>query len=191
MQHISTSAAEIIKDHSLCGHNPYNYLYRYFPKYAMPDDVESNRLRLFKCSIRNAMKHYYYCLQNWINARIEVDTCIVAVPSSDMNHTNAITKVAKSIAINNPKITDATHALKKAYSTESFCKSGKRNTSDLINSMSIDHSLIAGKHILVVDDITTTGKTFAAIEQLMFDAGALSVLCVSLGKTVKLKNLIP
>jgi hypothetical protein len=187
MHTIQSTISQILKPETT--HNPYSHLYRYFPIHACSEDAESNRLRLFKAGIRNALKHYYYCLQNWISYHIDTEVSIVAVPSSDHTRINSITKVARAIAKNNRMVSDATMAISKKYTTASFCRTNNRNTDDMIRSLRIDKTLIAGKHILLVDDISTTGKTFEILEQLLFDNGAASVMCVSLGKTILMKNL--
>lgn len=45
-----------------------------------------------------------------------------------------------------------------------------------------------GKCVIVVDDIVTTGASLAAATQMLKDAGAMSVLCVTVAKTVKNDN---
>lgn len=187
MHQVKSTISQIL--HPSNNHNPYLHLYRYFPIHACSEDVESNRLRLFKAGIRNALKHYYYCLQNWISYKIDTEVSIIAVPSSDHTKINSITKVARAIAKNNPMVTDATMAITKRYTTASFCRTNNRDTEALLNSLHISPVLITGKHILLVDDISTTGKTFDILEQLLFDHGAASVICLSLGKTILLKGI--
>ncbi len=45
-----------------------------------------------------------------------------------------------------------------------------------------------GKCVIVVDDIATTGASLAAATRILKDAGAMSVLCVTVAKTVKKDN---
>jgi predicted amidophosphoribosyltransferase len=187
---MNTNNVKIEAEKSLSGQNPYNFLEYYFPISADPTHEESNRVRMFKNGYRQALKYFYYKLIYNLKYKITTPHSVIAVPSSTAGKINSITKIAKALPLNNKLLTDATDALQKIYTTKSFCKTNQRDTQNLLNSFKVNRSLIEGKDILLVDDVTSTGKTFTAISDLLLANGANSVLCISIAKTVKLKNLI-
>ena len=42
---------------------------------------------------------------------------------------------------------------------------------------------VDGRHVLVLDDVTTSGATFSAVEAALEEAGAARVSCLSFGAT--------
>lgn len=174
---------------TLDGFNPYNNLEFYYPFNFKPDDSQSSLLRLFKQGHKQAIQHYYYLVQIWLRGNINSPHLVMAVPGSKAGKTNSITKLTAALPLNLNLVEDATKAIKKIHSTKSFCKTNKRNTDLLKASLEIDHNIIKDKNILLLDDVTTTGQTFTTIEEMLLDAGAASVICLSLAKTAKLSNL--
>ena len=48
--------------------------------------------------------------------------------------------------------------------------------------------VIAGQHVLLLDDVCTTGNSLGACRQLLLDAGAAEVYCLVLAKTANPKQ---
>jgi|SRR3989344_420264 len=72
--------------------------------------------------------------------------------------------------------------LYKCRHTESQTKtaSKKERLENLANSMKIlNPSSVAGEHIVIVDDVTTTGATFTEARRALETAGAKKVLCIA------------
>lgn len=169
------------------GSNTHLHLLNYYPVSFDPCHPHSNLLRAFKSGIKPAMNDIYKMLLYWCQRHITQATVIMAVPSSDHRKINAITKVAQALAKKLPHLTDATQAITKLHSTASFCRGKNRSAETIIQSLHIDATAIYGQHILLLDDITTTGTTFSTVQQMLLDAGAASVTCLALGKVPKLR----
>jgi predicted amidophosphoribosyltransferase len=61
---------------------------------------------------------------------------------------------------------------------------GDRSEEVHLNSVAVaDASLIKGKDVLLLDDVTKTGNSLRACEKILLAAGAESVTCVTMGKT--------
>ncbi len=70
----------------------------------------------------------------------------------------------------------------KVRHTESQTKTASRSerTKNLTDSMRVlNPSLVAGKYVIVLDDVTTTGSTFTEARRALHAAGVKMILCVA------------
>ena len=52
-------------------------------------------------------------------------------------------------------------------------------------NLQLDHHFdYRGKTIIIFDDVTTSGASMIAAKKLLYDAGAIDVYCIAIGKTV-------
>ena len=120
-----------------------------------------------------------------LNRFIPEDIAICYVPSSDKNCTDTgIRRIAQNLNTN--YAIDATDCLIRHTSKEKSSRGGERSIESHLSTMVIQNrDKIKGNHILLLDDITTSGNAFKASEVLLLKAGALHVTKLALGKTKK------
>ena len=108
---------------------------------------------------------------------------ILTVPSHDPEReTSGIRKIAFGIAC--AHATDATSCLKRSKKTQPLHKGGERTVESQEASLTIvNDRLISGQHVLLLDDVTTSGSTMRAARNVIERSGALSITAIALGKT--------
>ena len=110
---------------------------------------------------------------------------ILTVPSHDPEReTSGIRKIAFGIAC--AHAIDATSCLKRSKKTQHLHKGGERTVESQEASLTIvNDRLISGQHVLLLDDVTTSGCTMRAARNVIERSGALSITTIALGKTVR------
>ncbi len=104
------------------------------------------------------------------------------VPSSDKNKVD--TGIRRIVQRFSSKENDATECLIRTESKEKSSLGGERSIEVHLNTMLVqDEEKIIGQHIVLFDDIVTSGSSLIACEQLLVSAGALHVTKLALGKT--------
>jgi ComF family protein len=91
-----------------------------------------------------------------------------------------------SLAINRPLLSNV---LVKIYDTKSQVGlSREERTINVQNAFIVREDIIAGKRIVLVDDVSTTGATLEACAKALKKAGAASIVGLTLAKAVHTKN---
>ncbi|HMM12469.1 MAG TPA: phosphoribosyltransferase family protein [Bacteroidales bacterium] len=167
----------------------FEYLFDYTPFFSGGANDHMSRILLsFKRNHESAFEFFRSVMLNFFDLS-EIDranTVVCYIPGHDGRLYHPVQRLCSAIA-EGCGLIDGTHLVRKLYPTESFCRSGQRDPLALRDSIEID-GVIAGRHIILLDDIATTGTSFTVVSRLLTQAGARSVRCVALGRTIKLKQ---
>jgi predicted amidophosphoribosyltransferase len=120
---------------------------------------------------------------NVLSPEFKEGIAVCHVPSHDPEKTtSSIRKVAQLIARKNRH--DATSCLVRYKLIEKLATGGNRSRNVHFGSIRVENEeIIAGKTVLLLDDITTTHNSLMACRELLLNAGAQRVTCYALGQT--------
>jgi predicted amidophosphoribosyltransferase len=167
----------------------FQYLFDYTPYFCGgSNDQMSRTLLSFKRNHDSAFRFMRSMMVNYFDLG-EFDkskTVVCCVPGHEANLYSPIQRLTSEIATECGFL-DGTHLIRKLYATESFCRSGIRDSKALRESIEVDQ-IIGGLRVILLDDVATTGTSFSVVSRLLMEAGAGSVECVALGQTVKLNS---
>ena len=167
----------------------FDYLFDYTPYFSGgANDGMSRTLLSFKRNHASAFEFMKQVLGNYFDLSNfdKSKTVICCVPSHDVTLFSPIQRLCSYVA-ENCGFLDGTHLIRKLFATTSFCRSGFRDAVTLRDSLEID-GIIKGLDVILLDDVATTGTSFKVVATLLMQAGANSVQCFALGKTVKLSE---
>lgn len=165
----------------------YQYLFDYIPYFN--GGVNDNMSRILLSFKRGHHSAYEFMKSMTINFfdLMQFDkskTVVCSVPGHEANLYSPIQRLASDVAMTNGFI-DGLHLVRKNFETESFCRGGNRDPYKLMESIEID-GVVKGLHVILLDDVATTGTSFSVVSKMLIKAGAASVQCFALGQTVKL-----
>lgn len=154
------------------------YLGSYLPEQKYEDSF-SQKIINVKDKTESAIESFVNQLCKYVTNNL----VLCYLPSSNKENTNTgIKKVAKQLVIH--KNMDGTDCLIRHTTKEKNSQSGDRSIWQHLDTMMVKNDdLLKEKHILLLDDVTTTGNSLLAGEKLLVEAGALYVTKLALGKT--------
>lgn len=160
----------------------FHYL-RYIPiRSSGHNDQTSELIRNFKSGDPAAIARCTGFLVRAVGRiSLDPDTLVLVAPSSS-GRPGSVHTAAFSV-ITAYGFADGTHMLTKRYPTKSFCRGGVRCATTLAASIFVSPA-VTSRHILLLDDVTTTGTTFTTLSRLLLASGASSVSCLALARTV-------
>ncbi len=149
-------------------------------------DPLSQIVRNFKRNSEAAFNFLFDSLTSYlfdIGAQPYIILCCVPSSTGEIKAMQRLTTEAAQFC----GLIDGADLIEKLYPTESFCKTGKRDAKALRESLQVD-GIVNGQHIILVDDVSTTGTSLEVCASLLQEAGAASVQCLALSQTVKTVN---
>lgn len=163
------------------------HLIKYYP-YWLPDGTVNPEFRANGCgrildlkqNQVSAINYFYQIIDGYLDKGFPI--CVV--PSSDKEKIRTgVRELAGKLSANGR--IDATNCLVRIYTIPKAATGGPRNKQVHLNSIKVvNTSLIKGKDVLLLDDITTSGSSLYACEELLLNAGANRVVKLALGQTV-------
>jgi|SRR5208337_2888113 len=169
-----------------------NYYLHDYPPYWIdkaagirnPDVTCHTRLIMdFKSNNEVSKQRSHDLFFNSVNPYLKKGIPVSIVPSHDPEkRTSNLVKLGQSLA-NDGRI-DATSCLQRIIKIAKLADGGDRSIEVHLKSIRVvDIELIEQRHILLLDDVTTTGNSFIACKRLLLMSGASDVTCLALGKT--------
>lgn len=156
-----------------------NHLHEY---HTQKRDEASARLLRFKDGQPKAVEYYRSEILKWCRSNIDMPHIVVAVPCHRPFVCSAMDKLLPELCEQYPLLTTEA-ALIKRFKTPSMCRTNRRRYSELLQSIGLV-GYVTRRHVLVLDDVTTTGTSFKVAEHILLNADALTVTCLALAKTV-------
>lgn len=158
-----------------------DYLHPYYPYSSGKRDCASRRIIKFKEGDRAALRHYTLRLDE----HLDKDAVLATVPSHKPSNVGSIDRAAQILAQKHERV-DATGCLVRHRKIRKLSQGGHRHVQVHLTSIKVENKhLVTGKQVTLLDDVTTTGNSFRACRQLLLDAGAASVHCLALSKTMR------
>lgn len=169
------------------------YLVKYH-KYRLPGghvnpQVDANSRLIMDLKIKDsdskarqaAVEHFVEELDPCIASRL----AIAVVPSHDpAKKLTGIRRVARRLAARKDRI-DAVPCLVRTVKVAEKKAGGSRDIQIDLKSIRVhDRSVIAGRSVVLLDDVMTSGNSLRACRRLLLAAGAAAVQCLAIGKTV-------
>lgn len=140
-------------------------------------DTESGEYYYYE----EALKHFTNILLSILSAEEEYAICVIpghlrgTAPSG-------IRTIAERLCL--PPRIDGTKVLSRAYMMQKKASGGVRDSKEEIDSLIVrDESIIKGRQVLLLDDVTTTGTSLNAGKFRLKEAGAEIVAMLALGET--------
>lgn len=166
-----------------------SYLFDYTPYFQGGANDQLSRILLsFKRNHKGAFSLMRSMLANYLRyAELHTTSAILChVPNHEAQQYSPLQSLCAHVA-DDCNLVDGSFLIRKLYPTASFCRTGIRDAQDLQQSIEVD-PVLAGRHVILIDDVATTGTSMAIVSRLIMQAGALSVQCVALAQTVKLSE---
>ena len=134
-------------------------------------DLKENKLR--------AIEHF----REFLEERVREDVPIAVVPSHDpAKTTSGLRTLAERLAAADR--IDATDCLVRAEKIDKLAHGGDRSIEVHLKTIQVAKpELIKGRDVLLLDDITTSGNSLLACQQLLLKAGAKRVQMLAFAKT--------
>jgi predicted amidophosphoribosyltransferase len=182
---INNDVIHIVNNYPKCDESGHYHLDFYVP-YRNPDGTRNSGFTAFSGSILDLKQNKVRSEGVFfpaLNQVMKPGVPIVIVPSHDPEKKeSSLQKLAQKL-VNEGRI-NALKCLQRTEKIESLHSGGDRRMEVHLGSIKVINSeIIKGHHVLLLDDVTTSGNTFNACTQLLIEAGASNVTCLAIGKT--------
>lgn len=156
------------------------HIVNYYPKHSGLHNYESSLLIELKKGYNYPKTYFFTKLCDWIKENIQIPHTLCCIPNSKGD--NPISYLIQEICFRFPYLEDGSDLIQNRYKRKQLHFMNYRSKSIVKNTVSISPK-VKSKHILLLDDIVTTGTTMSAIEDSLLSKGAMTVHCLAIGKT--------
>jgi predicted amidophosphoribosyltransferase len=163
-------------------------------RYNIDDGGTSRRILDYKNKAEYMLRDY----AKHLNGILGEDFAIAVMPSSSVeNNYNSAShdtagRLIRMACFEGRVIYDATRCLTRVKSiTPQHRTPGLRSEQIHLDTIKVyNPEAVAGRNVVVLDDIVTSGASLRAVSQLLRAAGATMVVCIALGRTLTLSQVI-
>jgi len=157
------------------------HLHPYYSYRSSKFDHQCRRVLDFKDGVPAAISHYTSIVDN----RIGDKAYIACIPPHAPGRDSSVREMGRRLS-QLKRRTDATECLVRHKAITKLSRGGPRHVQVHLTSVRVQNAhLIRGQNVTLIDDVTTTGNSFRACRQLLLDAGATSVRCLAIAKTMR------
>jgi hypothetical protein len=160
----------------------------YYHPYRSVDNEPNpkfNKWSSYILDLKNRSEYAIDFFYGELNPRLGKGFPIACVPSHEPGARPSGTVLLAQKLVNNNRI-DATSCLGRHKKIQKLSGGGNRSKALHLQTIKVENGhLIRDKVVLLLDDVYTTGNSLHACRQLLSEAGANSVYCLVLGRTVR------
>jgi predicted amidophosphoribosyltransferase len=141
----------------------------------------SSKILDLKKSQESALRYFQAMLEEMIK---KPAFALAVVPSHDMTKTRSGLHIVTTRLATKIGVVDGGDYLQRTVTIAKLSSGGDRSIAVHTNSLSANGAhRFAGKKIMLIDDVMTTGNSLAAGRKVLLDAGAAEVVCVAMAQT--------
>ena len=120
---------------------------------------------------------------DYMQPKLKSPDALAVVPSHDPAKGPGGLHALASRLAHSCNILDSSAALVRHTKIEKLSGGGDRSVQVHLNSIHVPNAaLVAGRQVLLIDDVMTSGNSLLACRQILLNAGASAVKCVALGR---------
>lgn len=167
-----------------------SYMYDYFPVRYEEHKGISERILAFKNGDDDAVRQFAAEMKEAMDDKYSgytdrlSNTIVCVMPSHEAGqYSKGLTRLAAYLAFTYGMI-DGEHLIKRKITHEKIASGGDRSVQKQIETLEISTDYaIAGKDIIILDDVTTTGNSIEAVRRLLYKYNVGKIYAQTLGKT--------
>ena len=167
------------------------YLHDYYPKSSDQQDDVSRQILDFKRGDREALKQFtlemQFAMESEFAENLDIlkNTVICVIPSHEAGkYGDNLLRMASHLA-KFYSMKDGSRMVERTLTHEKLATGGTRNVIHQMETMRLRFDYeIAGKNIIILDDIATTGNSMEAVRRLFRPYKVGIIYAIAIGKTI-------
>ena len=168
------------------------YLHEYYPTRFLEHDGKSGDILCLKLGYRYPVKMYTDMIAKSLfydtgsNGKDYSSLAICIIPSHEANkYCKGLLEISGNLS-KKYGLKDFSTCLVRHSDHKKLTSNGIRSIKSHLDTLSFNSEFdIHDKHILLIDDVTTTGNSMLACREILIKNGARDVYCLALAKTCR------